>query len=162
MLSIFIGVRAVLVNTSVNKTDKVPTLTLKKEWTGHRTNNNIISDGHDHPFFSLTKTWGKNRNYLWEDEETSFLGRKLKAVISLVCSSSRRKVISTGACVCVQGGGGGVTIPVHKSDRSQRTSWGWVRMRDCSKCIGKQLRSFRKGSVMMWFKIMGWYAQKGS
>lgn len=63
MPGIFVGVRAVSVNTSVNKIDSVPTLILKREWTGYQTNNNIISDGNNHHFFSLTKTLGKNRNY---------------------------------------------------------------------------------------------------
>lgn len=49
-------------------------------------------------------------------------GRKLKAVVSLVCSSSKRKGRVAGVCVWVQGGGGDVTIPVHKGSRSHQTS----------------------------------------
>lgn len=55
MLGISVAVRV----AAVNKTVKVPTLILKREWAGYQTNNNIISDGNDHHLFSLTKNLKK-------------------------------------------------------------------------------------------------------
>lgn len=58
----FLGVGNILVNTSVNKTDKVPTLILKKEdrqWTGNQTNNKTISNGDNHHLFFQVKPYEK-------------------------------------------------------------------------------------------------------
>ena len=77
MWAIFLGVG----DTSVSKTDKVPTLIFKKkgkQWTGYQTNKKI-SDGENYHFFSLTDTLGKNRNYpCLAEDSMMFQAEKLR------------------------------------------------------------------------------------